>query len=49
MGTQPRRRSCFERLHEHPKARVDIRASKLVDTGNIDSFAELVEQKRFET
>jgi hypothetical protein len=44
MGSQPRRRS-----YEHPKARVDIRASKLVDAGNTDSFAELIEQKRFET
>jgi hypothetical protein len=49
MGSQPRRRSCLKHLHEHPKARVNIQALKLVDAGNIDSFAELVEQKRSET
>jgi hypothetical protein len=43
MGSQPRRRSCLKYLHEHPKARVDTRASKLMDAGNTDFFTEWVE------
>jgi hypothetical protein len=45
MGSQPRRRSCLKYLHEHPKARVDTRASKLMDAGNTDFFTEWVEHK----